>query len=147
MALVVGLDIGTQGAKALVFDTIERRVVSRGSAGYDIIKSDVPGRAEQHPSIWIEARTFIWQDVRKSAHTAAATSVCQEQGGAAAISAALDGKDASRVKAIGVSGQQHGLVPLDADGQVQGLLARHRSRPPCAPMRSKCRALVQRNSP
>lgn len=64
MALVVGLDIGTQGAKALVFDTGERRVVARGAASYDVIKSSVPGRAEQHPSTWIEARVIIWQDVR-----------------------------------------------------------------------------------
>ena len=36
--------------------TIQRTksVVSRGAHKYDIIKTNVPGRAEQHPSLWIE---------------------------------------------------------------------------------------------
>ena len=58
MALVVGLDVGTQGAKALVYDAESRQVVARGAAKYDIIKSSVPGRAEQHPSTWIEVRWY-----------------------------------------------------------------------------------------
>ena len=31
--------------------------------------------------------------------------------------------DSSKVKAIGISGQQHGLVPLDAEGKVGQLLS------------------------
>ena len=59
MALVVGLDVGTQGAKALVYSAESRQVVSRGAAQYDVIKSNVPGRAEQHPSTWIEVRRYV----------------------------------------------------------------------------------------
>lgn len=51
------------------------------------------------------------------------------------------------MKAIGVSGQQHGLVPLDADGQVQGLPARHRFRPPCAPVRASAERLFSAAAP
>ena len=58
MALVVGLDVGTQGAKAILYNTESRQVVSRGAAKYDVIKSNVPGRAEQHPSTWIEVRRY-----------------------------------------------------------------------------------------
>lgn len=54
-ALFLGLDVGTQGCKAIVYNAKENKVVSRGAYSYDILKSDVPGRAEQHPSLWIEA--------------------------------------------------------------------------------------------
>ena len=54
-ALFLGLDVGTQGCKAIVYNAKENKVVSRGAYSYDILKTDVPGRAEQHPSLWIEA--------------------------------------------------------------------------------------------
>ncbi len=40
------------------------------------------------------------------------------QGGTAAISDALSTVDRKNVKAIGISGQQHGFVPLDERGKV-----------------------------
>ena len=55
--LFVGVDVGTQGTKALVYEQKTGRVVSRGAKPYEIQKTSVPGRAEQHPSLWIEART------------------------------------------------------------------------------------------
>lgn len=58
---------------------------------YDLLPTTVPGRAEQHPSTWIEA-------------------------GFAAVKEAVSSVDASRVTALGVSGQQHGCVPLNAAG-------------------------------
>ena len=48
------MDVGTQGTKALVYEQKTGKVISRGAKAYDILKSNVPGRAEQHPSLWIE---------------------------------------------------------------------------------------------
>ena len=40
------------------------------------------------------------------------------QGGFAAIDSALSEVDRKKVRGIGISGQQHGFVPMDGDGQV-----------------------------
>jgi xylulokinase len=53
-ALYIGLDVGTQSTKAVVYEADSQEVVGRGSVGYSLI-SDRPGQAEQQPSIWIEA--------------------------------------------------------------------------------------------
>ena len=58
--LYLGADVGTQGAKAVVYDAKTKSVVSRGAYKYDVIKTNVPGRAEQHPSTWIEVNIY-WQ--------------------------------------------------------------------------------------
>lgn len=54
MALYLGLDVGTQGVKALVYDGSSCKVVGRGSQPWNILDTTVPGRAEQHPSTWVE---------------------------------------------------------------------------------------------
>lgn len=56
-ALFLGVDVGTQGTKALVYEQKTGKVISRGAKSYDILKTTVPGRAEQHPSAWIEVAT------------------------------------------------------------------------------------------
>ena len=58
-SVFLGLDVGTQGCKAIVYNANENKVVSRGAYNYDILKSDVPGRAEQHPSLWIEVCNWV----------------------------------------------------------------------------------------
>jgi hypothetical protein len=83
MALYLGLDVGTQGVKAVVYDAPSRRIVARGAYPLSLLPTVIPGRAEQHPQSWIDG-------VRSAARQA------------------LAGVDATRVKAVGVSGQQHG---------------------------------------
>jgi xylulokinase len=91
--LFLGIDSGTQGTKAIVFSTTLKKVISEGYASHDLIENDV-GKKEQEPSWWIEASIK-------------------------AITKALEGVGSSKdVKAIGVSGQQHGMTPLDAEGHI-----------------------------
>ena len=91
--LFLGIDSGTQGTKAIVFSTTLKKVISEGYASHDLIENDV-GKKEQEPSWWIEASIK-------------------------AITKALEGVGSSKdVKAIGVSGQQHGMIPLDAEGHI-----------------------------
>ena len=93
--LLIGIDSGTQSTKALVVDAQRGKVLGAASEAYDLLPNLPPGAKEQHPHTWRDAT-------------------------AAAIRAALRQAKASaaEVKAIGVSGQQHGFVPLDKAGQV-----------------------------
>jgi xylulokinase len=92
--LAVGLDVGTQGTKAVAVDISGSRVVARASARYDLIPGLGPGAAEQHPETWAGA-------VREVLAQLAAQDVRPRE-----------------VASVGVSGQQHGLVLLDAEGEV-----------------------------
>ena len=93
MDLFLGLDVGTQGTKALVIDVDARTVAARASSAYDLLPGLPPGAAEQHPDTW-------WNAVRECARALA------EQ------------IDLERVRALGVSGQQHGFVALDRERRV-----------------------------
>ena len=93
--LYIGIDSGTQSTKALVVNAKNGKVLGSGQRGYGLIKGLPAGAKEQHPETWKKAT-------------------------AAAIKAALKEAKASaaEVKGIGVSGQQHGFVPLDKNGEV-----------------------------
>jgi xylulokinase len=93
--LLIGIDSGTQSTKVLVVDAKNGKVLASASQAYGLIPGLSPGAKEQHPHTWRDAT-------------------------AAAIRQALRGAKASsaEVRAIGVSGQQHGFVPLDKDGEV-----------------------------
>ncbi len=93
--LLIGIDSGTQSTKALVVDAKNGKVLGSGAQAYDLIPNLPPGAKEQHPHSWREATASA---IRQALRSAKAT--------------------ASEVKAIGVSGQQHGFVPLDKDGEV-----------------------------
>lgn len=94
MALYAGIDCGTQGTKVVIVDSEQGAILGEGSAAHRLI-SDSSGRREQEANWWIEALIGAFQQ---------------------AVSQA--GVDARQIKALGVSGQQHGFVPLDEQGNV-----------------------------
>jgi xylulokinase len=93
--LVIGIDSGTQSTKVLVVDALSGKVLSAAAQHYDLIPNLPPGAKEQHPHTWREATLKATRQALKLAKVRP-----------------------GEVKAIGVSGQQHGFVPLDAKGEV-----------------------------
>ncbi len=93
--LIIGVDSGTQSTKALVVNARDGKVLASAAQEYDLIPNLPPGAKEQHPHTWRDATASA---IRRALRQARAT--------------------ASDVKAIGVSGQQHGFVPLDKTGEV-----------------------------
>ncbi len=93
MSLFIGIDSGTQSVKAVVLDLDTRKVVAEARAPHTLIAGLPAGHMEQHPQEW----------------TAAMDQVITE------VAGKIEG---SRVRGIGVSGQQHGFVPLDEKGGV-----------------------------
>ena len=91
MSLLLGIDVGTSSAKAVLLTT-NGEVAGRGSAGYPI-DHPLPGRCEQSP----EAR---WRGVVEAARSACAACAA----------------GAHQIAAIGLSGQMHGTVLLDRCG-------------------------------
>ncbi|MCS3470202.1 xylulokinase [Pseudomonas sp. JUb42] len=92
--MFLGIDCGTQGTKAIILDSATGKVLGEGGAPHDLI-SGANGRREQDVQQWLDAL----EQATRAALTQAGVSGLQIQG-------------------IGVSGQQHGLVLLDAQGQV-----------------------------
>src|SRR6266436_4513912 len=93
--LLVGIDSGTQSTKVVVVDARDGKVLASAAQEYDLIPNLPPGAKEQHPHTWRDA-----------------TASAIRQGLRQAKALAVD------VAAIGVSGQQHGFVPLDKEGEV-----------------------------
>ena len=93
MSLFLGIDSGTQSTKAIVLDLATGKVVGEARAPHQMIPGLPVGHMEQDPAGWVRALDT-------------------------AIRGALAGVDRSAVKGIGVSGQQHGFVPLDEHGAV-----------------------------
>ena len=92
----IGIDSGTQSTKALVYDTDTKEVLGVGAVPHGLLETDVPGRAEQDPAVWVDAMF----------------SSCATALDAATKRAGADVRPS--VKALAVSGQQHGMVALDA---------------------------------
>lgn len=89
--LFIGIDSGTQSTKAVVLDFETGAIIAHASEKYDVIDGLPPGHMEQHPATWTKAVDD-------------AVAACMEQ----------IGNRRREVRGIGVSGQQHGLVVLDA---------------------------------
>lgn len=90
MALLLGIDIGTSSAKAVLFDSELSRTVAVAGREYPINKP-APDRAEQDPDEWWRATIAVVRQVTAQARR----------------------KD---VAAISFSGQMHGTVLLDRAG-------------------------------
>ncbi len=87
----IGIDLGTSACKLLLVDS-GGAILNTVTREYPLVFPR-PGWAEQRPADW-------WQAVTDG------------------IPALLDGFDAAQVAAIGAGGQMHGLVALDAHGDV-----------------------------
>lgn len=92
--LYIGIDSGTQGTKAILFSREQGEILAEATTEHALIETN-EGRREQDPAWWINACQTVVDEVLNA-----------------------DGVSREEVRAIGVSGQQHGMVPLDADGKV-----------------------------
>ncbi len=92
--MYLGIDCGTQGTKAVLFDPKSGQVIGRGHSPHELIVN-TNGRREQNAAWWIDALKVAVAGAIKSS-----------------------GRSACDVAAIAVSGQHHGLVMLDGDGRV-----------------------------
>jgi xylulokinase len=93
--IFIGIDSGTQSTKAVALDADSGEILASAQSGYDLLDGLPPGHLEQNPEDWIAA-------VKTTVAECLATL----------------GDRRSELAGIGVSGQQHGLVVLDADDQV-----------------------------
>ncbi len=91
----LGIDCGTQSTKTIALDWDTGTILAAAQKPYDFVSGLPPGAMEQNPQDWSDA---------------AEATICE-------VLAAL-GDRKHEVRAIGVSGQQHGLVVLDEKDQV-----------------------------
>ncbi|MGI9243347.1 MAG: xylulokinase [Verrucomicrobiales bacterium] len=90
--IFIGIDSGTQSTKAIALDLESGTIIAQSQKAYELIPGLAPGHLEQNPQDWIDAVESTVGD-------------CLQQ----------IGERRTELKGIGVSGQQHGLVVLDAD--------------------------------
>lgn len=93
MSYCLAIDVGTTATKSIVVDA-EGRVAGAAAEGYDLLTPH-PGWVEENPQDW-------WAAVKATVPAALAEA----------------GVQADAIQAIGLSGQMHGAVLLDAGGQV-----------------------------
>ncbi|TVP49027.1 MAG: xylulokinase [Halomonas sp.] len=90
--MYIGVDCGTQSTKVVVIDA-ERGVILAEASSPHRLDEGENGRREQAPAEWLAALKGAFFGALERAGVAA-----------------------SQIRGIGVSGQQHGMVALDADG-------------------------------
>lgn len=93
--ITLGIDCGTQSLKTVALDGDSGNILASASKPYELIGGLPAGHAEQDPAIW-------WDALRET------------------VGKVLSdlGSRKSEVCGIGISGQQHGFVPLDANFEV-----------------------------
>lgn len=103
--LFAGLDVSTQSCKLVIIDLKEADVVFVDAVNYDtdlpqyntkngVMQNQPEGVSESDPNMWIEAVDEVFGKAKTA------------------------GIPMDQIQCISVSGQQHGLVSLDADGQL-----------------------------
>ena len=96
MTLTIGLDVGTQGIKGVVLDPAQSpSIIARATLPLSLLTGLPAGAAEQNPEDWWQGVVTVIQALLES-----------------------DAVEPSAIDAIGVSGQQHGSVFLDAKDSV-----------------------------
>ena len=91
--LLLGIDVGTTGAKSAIFN-MEGKLVSAGHSDYET-KHEHPGWAEQNPDDW-------WAAVCAATRQALTDAACNPE----------------RIAAAAVSSQSPAMIPLDKRGHV-----------------------------
>lgn len=94
MTLYAGIDCGTQSTKVIIADNRTARILGEGSSPHPMI-SESDGSREQEAVWWTDALETAFAQAIKNA--------------------GIDGRD---IRALAVSGQQHGFVPVSHDGTV-----------------------------
>ena len=93
--ITLGIDCGTQSLKTVGLDSASGKVLASASKSYGLVEGLPAGHLEQDSAIW-------WDAVLETVgHVISQL-----------------GARRSEISGIGVSGQQHGFVPLDANHQV-----------------------------
>jgi len=87
---ILGIDLGTSSVKVIVLDT-QGQTLSVSKADYEVM-SLLPGWAESNPSEWWHATI-------------------------SAVQGAVAQAPHASITAVGLSGQMHGVVPTDEEGQ------------------------------
>ncbi len=91
MKTIIGIDLGTQSTRVMFYDFENKIIVGSATVPHKII-SRVDGTREQEAKWWIDAAAKAFFQIDKTIRETAI--------------------------ALGVSGQQHGFVPIDKKGEV-----------------------------
>src|SRR3984885_7670524 len=108
--MILGVDVGTGGTRAVLIDRAGRLLASEASEHAPIQSAHI-GWAEQDPEDW-------WRAAREAIAGAMAAS----------------GLTGAEIEAVGLTGQMHGCVMLDAEGKVLRpalIWADQRTQPQC----------------
>jgi xylulokinase len=93
--ITLGIDSGTQSTKTIALDISTGDILASAQQAYGFVETKEEGAMEQDPAVWIAAvESTITQVLQKL------------------------GPRCKEIAGIGVSGQQHGLVLLDAGDRV-----------------------------
>jgi xylulokinase len=93
--IYLGIDCGTQSTKTIALDAASGKIIASAAQAYDVLAGLPAGHMEQNPATWTEAVDATIAQVLEKI-----------------------GARRSEVRGIGVSGQQHGFVPLDKEKRV-----------------------------